>query len=75
MWQNQFSQLFNVQWVSDLRQTEIHTREQRVPQPSAFVVEMAIEKLKRHKSLAIDQIPAKLIKAESPKICCGIQEL
>jgi len=28
---------------------------------------MAIEKLKRHKSLGIDQTPAELIKAESKK--------
>jgi hypothetical protein len=28
---------------------------------------MAIEKLKRHKSLGTDQIPAELIKAESQK--------
>jgi hypothetical protein len=35
-----------------------------VPEPSAFEVEMAIEKLKGHKSPGIDQIPAELIKAE-----------
>ena len=34
-----------------------------VPKPSAFEVEMAIEKLKRHKSPGTDQIPAELIKA------------
>jgi hypothetical protein len=34
-----------------------------VPEPSAFEVEMAIEKLKSHKSPGIDQIPAELIKA------------
>jgi len=42
------------------RQTEIHTAEQPVPEPSAFEVELAIEKLKRHKSPGIDQIPAEL---------------
>jgi len=30
---------------------------------SAFEIEMAIEKLKRHKSPGFDQIPAELIKA------------
>jgi hypothetical protein len=40
-----------------------------VPEPSAFEVEMAIEKLKRYKSPGIDQIPAELIKAEGSKIC------
>jgi hypothetical protein len=34
-----------------------------VPEPSAFEVELAIEKLKSHKSPDIDQIPAELIKA------------
>jgi len=34
-----------------------------VPEPSAFEVEMAIEKQKRHKSRGIDQFPADLIKA------------
>jgi hypothetical protein len=34
-----------------------------VPEPSAFEVELAIEKLKRHKSPGIDQIPAELTKA------------
>jgi hypothetical protein len=35
---------------------------------------MANEKLKRHKSAGIDQIPAKLIKAGGRTICSGIQE-
>jgi hypothetical protein len=34
-----------------------------VPELSAFEFEMAIEKLKGHKSPGIDQIPAELIKA------------
>jgi hypothetical protein len=34
-----------------------------VPEPSAFEGEMAIEKLKRHKSSGIDHIPAEVIKA------------
>jgi len=48
---------------SDVRQTEIYTAEPLVPEPSAFEVEMAIGKLKGHKSPSIDQIPAELIKA------------
>ena len=32
-----------------------------MPEPSAFELEMAIEKLKRHKSPGIDQIRAELI--------------
>jgi len=48
--------------------TEIHTAELLVPEPSAFEVELAIEKLKSHKSLGIDQIPAELIKTVGRKI-------
>jgi len=50
-------------WLNGIRQTEIHTAEPLVPEPNAFELEMAIEKLKRHKSPGIDQIPAELIKA------------
>ena len=50
-------------WFNDVRQKEIHTAEPLVPQPSAFEVEMATEKIKRHKSPDSDQIPAELIKA------------
>jgi hypothetical protein len=53
----------NVHEVNDVRQAEIHTAEPLVPEPSDSQVEMAIEKLKRHKSPGIDQIPAELIKA------------
>jgi hypothetical protein len=62
-WRNHFSQLLNMHGVSDVRQTEVHVAKPLVPEPSAFEFEMAIEKLKRHKSPGIDQIPAELIKA------------
>jgi hypothetical protein len=42
---------------------EIHTAETLVPEPSAFEVEMAFEKFKRHTSPSIQQIPTELIKA------------
>jgi hypothetical protein len=48
-WRNCLSQLLNVHGDSDFRQTEIHTAEPVVPDPSAFEVAMAIEKLKRDK--------------------------
>jgi hypothetical protein len=41
----------------------MHTAEPLVPEPNAFEVGMAIEKLKRQKSPDIDQIPPKLITA------------
>jgi hypothetical protein len=45
-WRNHFSQLLNVHGVNNVRQTEPHMAEPLVPEPSAFEVEMAIEKLK-----------------------------
>jgi hypothetical protein len=57
-WRSYSSQLLKVHWVNDIKQKEIHTAELLVPGPSAFKVELAIEKLKTHKSPVIDQIPA-----------------
>jgi hypothetical protein len=51
----------NVHGVNDVRQTEIHTTELLVPEPSAFGVELTIEKINSHRSLGIDQISAELI--------------
>ena len=47
----------------------------KVPEPSAFEVELAIEKLKNHKSPGIDQIPAELIKAGGRTIRDEIHKL
>jgi hypothetical protein len=46
-----------------------------LPEPSAFEVEMAIEKLNRHKSPGSDQIWAELIKAGGRTICSEIHKL
>jgi hypothetical protein len=49
----------NVHGVTNVRQTEIHTTEPLVPEPSVCEVELAIEKLeKSQKSPGIDQIQA-----------------
>jgi len=42
-WRKHFSELFNEYWVNNVRQTEIHTAEPLVSEPSAFEFEMAIE--------------------------------
>jgi hypothetical protein len=52
-WRNYFSQILNLHGVSDVRQAKIHTAEQLVPEPGALEVELAIEKLKSHKSPAL----------------------
>jgi len=71
-WRNYFDQLFIVHAVKDVRQAEIHTAEPLVPQPNAAEFELAIDKLKSHKSQGIDQIPAELIKAGGRKTCLEI---
>jgi hypothetical protein len=53
---------------------EIHTAELVVPEPSAFEVEMAIEKLKTCESPGVYQIPAELIEAGGRTICSEICE-
>ena len=46
-----------------------------LPEPSALEVELAIEKLKSHKSPCIDQIPTEMIKAGGSTIRCAIHKL
>ena len=74
-WRNYFSQLLNVHGVNEVRQVEIHTAELLVLEISAFEFELAIEKLKSHKSPGIDQIPAELIKAGGKTLRCAIHKL
>ena len=57
---NHFSQPLNIHGVNGVRQTELHTAEPLVSEPSAFEVELTFEKLKSHKSPGIYQIPAEL---------------
>ena len=61
--------------IKDVGQAEVHTAEPLVPEPSASEVELAIDKLKSHKSPGIDEIPAELIKAGGGTICLGIHKL
>jgi hypothetical protein len=65
----------NVCGINDVRLTEIHTAKPLVPELSAFGVEMTIEKLKRHRSPGIEQIPAELIKARGRTIRCESHKL
>jgi hypothetical protein len=74
-WRKYFSQLLNAHGVNDIRQTDIHTEEPLVPEPSASEVELAIETLKTNKSPGIDQIPAELIKAGGRTIYGEIHKL
>jgi len=74
-WRKHFSQPFNVHRVKDVRQAEIHTAEPLAPEPSASEFELAIDKLKSHKSPGIDQILAELIKSGGRTICLEIHIL
>ena len=60
---------------NDVRQREIHTTEPLVPEPSTFVFEMAIEKLKRHKLPCVKQISIESIKAGGRTISSDIHKL
>jgi len=53
----------NIHGANDIKQAELDTAEPLVPEPSAFEIELPIEKLISHKSPGINQIPAELIKA------------
>jgi hypothetical protein len=46
-----------------IRQTEIHTAEPFVPEPSAAEFEVTLRKMKMYKAPGYDQIPAELIQA------------
>jgi hypothetical protein len=54
---------------------QLHTAEPLVPETYALKFDLAIEKLKSHKSPGIDQIPAKMIKAWGRRICYEVHKL
>ena len=70
-----FPQLLNEPGVKDIKHTDIHTAEPLVPESSAFQFQLAIGKLKSHKSFGFDQIPAELINAGGRKIRSQIHKL
>jgi hypothetical protein len=61
--------------VSDVRQIEVHTAESLVLGPNRLEVEIAIVKLKKHKSPGSDQIPAQLIQAGGEMLLSVIHKL
>jgi hypothetical protein len=74
-WKNYFCQLLNVHGAGDVRQTEMHTAEPFVPEPSASEVVIAVGKTKRYKSPGVDQIPAELIQAGGETLRSEIHKL
>jgi hypothetical protein len=78
-WENFFNQMLNVHGITDVRQMEIHTAEQLIPELSLVEVKIAVGKLKRYKSPGTDQMLAELIKegggtlySETHKLICCI---
>ena len=62
-------------WLRMLGRQKYTTAEPLVPEPSASEFELAIDKLKSHKSPGIDQIQADLIEAGGRTICLEIHKL
>jgi hypothetical protein len=58
-----------------VRQTEMHTAEPFVLEPSASEVEVAVVNLKSYKSLGVDQNPAELIQAGGETLRLEIHKL
>jgi hypothetical protein len=54
---------------------EVHTAEPLIPDPSPFEFEIAIAKLKRHKSAGSDEILAELIQAGDEILSSKIYKL
>jgi hypothetical protein len=74
-WKNFFCQLLNAHGVNDVRQTEVHTTEPLVPEPSSFEIETNIGKLVTYKSAGIDQILAEFIQTGGNTSCFEIHKL
>jgi len=74
-WRNYFSQILNIHGVNDIMQTEIHTAEPLVHEPSASEYELDPENVKSHKSPGTKQITAELIKAGNSTIHREIHKL
>jgi hypothetical protein len=62
-WKNYFCEPLNVHGAGGVRQTEMHTAEPFVPDPSASEVEVAFGNLKRYKSPGFVQILAEIYQA------------
>jgi hypothetical protein len=75
MCKNYFSQLLNIQNVSDVRQIEVYTAETLVPGLSLLEVEIGIAKLKECKSPCSDQIPVELIQTGDETLLSAIHKL
>jgi hypothetical protein len=74
-WKNYFWQLLNVHGAGHVRQTEMHTAEPFVPEPSASEAEVAFGNVERYKSPNVVQIPAGLVWAEGETLHSEIHKI
>jgi hypothetical protein len=74
-WEIYFCFVMECTCVKDVTYTKIHITEPVVIEPSAFDLQMVIEKLKRHKSPSIDHSPTELIPAAVHTVSCVVYEL
>ena len=66
-WEQFFNNLLNVNWSTSHEGSEIYTAERDIPEPSLTEVELAKEKLKKHKATGVEHIPSELIQAGGDK--------
>jgi len=74
-WKQFFSNLLNVNQITSHEGSEVYTAETDNPEPRLIEVELAIEKLRRHKATSVDHIPSKLIHAGGDKLYEEIHKL
>ena len=74
-WKDYFSQLLNVHKDNDVGEIEIQTAGPLIPDPTLLEVVIEIEKLKKYKSLGIDQISAELIQDGGNSLLTEIYKL
>ena len=63
-----FSNLLNVNQSTSHEGSEVYTAEPDISEPSLIEVDLAIEKLKRHKATEVYHIPSELIQADGGKL-------
>jgi hypothetical protein len=57
-WEQFFNNLLKVNQCTSHEGSELYTAESDVPEPSLIEVELAIEKLKRHKTTLVNHFPS-----------------
>ena len=65
----------NVNQSTSHEGSEVYTAEPDIPESSLIEVELAIEKLKKHKATGVDHIPSELIQAGGSKLYKEIHKL